>query len=146
VIEALGRIKSNIDSGAFNAVQWAGIAALEGDQQPVADMQNIYRERRDILIAGLQKAGLHPQVPKATFYVWCPNPQGYNSKDFTSLLLREAGIVTTPGSGFGDPGEGYVRMALTVSAERIREAVERILKLDLESRPSGEKSSNLSRE
>jgi LL-diaminopimelate aminotransferase len=146
VIEALGRIKSNIDSGAFNAVQWAGIAALEGDQQPVADMQNTYRERRDILIAGLQKAGLHPQIPKATFYVWCPNPRGYSSRDFTSLLLREAGIVTTPGSGFGDPGEGYVRMALTVSAERIREAVERILKLDLESRPSGEKSSNRSRE
>ena len=145
VIEALGRIKSNIDSGAFNAIQWAGIAALEGDQGPVADMQNIYRERRDILIAGLKKAGLHPQIPKATFYVWCPNPPGYSSKGFTSLLLREAGIVTTPGSGFGDPGEGYVRMALTVPAERIREAVERILKLDLESRPSGEKSSNRSR-
>ncbi len=145
VIGALGRIKSNIDSGAFNAVQWAGIAALEGDQGPVADMQNIYRERRDILIAGLKKAGLNPQIPKATFYVWCPNPPGCSSTDFTSLLLREAGIVTTPGSGFGDPGEGYVRMALTVPAERIREAVERICQLDLENRPSGEKSRNCSR-
>jgi len=145
VIEGLGRIKSNIDSGAFNAVQWAGIAALEGDQGPVADMQNIYRERRDILIAGLKKAGLHPQIPKATFYVWCPNPPGCSSSDFTSLLLREAGIVTTPGSGFGDPGEGYVRMALTVPRERVREAVERICKLDLKNRPSGEKSRNRSR-
>ncbi len=130
VIAGLGQIKSNIDSGAFNAVQWAGIAALEGDQGPVADMQKIYEERRDILIAGLKKAGLNPQIPKATFYVWCPTPPGYNSKDFTSLLLREAGIVTTPGSGFGEPGEGYVRMALTVPTERIREAVERICKLD----------------
>ncbi len=135
VIAALGQIKSNIDSGAFNAVQWAGIAALEGDQAPVDSMRKIYEERRDILIAGLQKAGLHPAVPKATFYVWCPTPSGYTSKDFTALLLRETGIVTTPGSGFGDPGEGYVRMALTVSADRIREAVERICSLDLNDPP-----------
>jgi LL-diaminopimelate aminotransferase len=131
VIAALGQIKSNIDSGAFNAVQWAGIAALEGDQAPVANMQKIYEERRDVLIAGLRKAGLHPQTPRATFYVWCPTPPEYSSRDFTSLLLREAGIVTTPGSGFGDPGEGYVRMALTVPVNRIQEAVDRILQLDL---------------
>ena len=136
VIAALGQIKSNIDSGAFNAVQWAGIAALEGDQTPVESMRKIYEERRDILIAGLEKAGLRPDVPKATFYVWCPTPSGFTSKDFTALLLREAGIVTTPGSGFGDPGEGYVRMALTVSADRIREAVERILRLDLKRPPA----------
>ncbi|MCE5336252.1 MAG: LL-diaminopimelate aminotransferase [Desulfobacteraceae bacterium] len=129
IIGGLGQIKSNIDSGAFNAVQWAGIAALEGDQAPVAQMQRVYEERRDILIAGLRKAGLDPEVPKATFYVWCPTPKGYKSKEFTSLLLREAGIVTTPGSGFGEPGEGYVRMALTVSKERIGEAVERIGRL-----------------
>jgi len=135
VVAALGEIKSNIDSGAFNAVQWAGIAALEGDQGAVADMQKTYEERRDALIDGLKKAGLRPQTPKATFYVWCPIPPGYSSRDFTSLLLREAGIVTTPGSGFGDPGEGYVRMALTVSKERIGEAVERICKLDLGNPP-----------
>ena len=136
VIAALGQIKSNIDSGAFNAVQWAGIAALEGDQRPVDDMRRTYKERRDILISGLKKAGLHPEVPKATFYVWCPTPPGYSSRGFTSLLLSEAGIVTTPGSGFGDPGEGYLRMALTISKERIREAVERICKLDLKNPPS----------
>ncbi|MDR3567633.1 MAG: LL-diaminopimelate aminotransferase [Syntrophobacteraceae bacterium] len=135
VIGALGQIKSNIDSGAFNAVQWAGIAALEGDQAPVETMREIYCERRDILIAGLRKAGLHPDSPKATFYVWCPTPPGYTSQDLCALLLRKAGIVTTPGSGFGEPGEGYVRMALTVPADRIREAVERICSLDLKNPP-----------
>jgi len=129
VVAGLGQIKSNIDSGVFNAVQWAGIAALEGSQEPVLEMQRIYRERRDILVSGLKRAGLETQTPKATFYVWCSTPPGYSSKEFTSLLLREAGIVTTPGSGFGEPGEGYVRLALTVPVERIREAVERIGKL-----------------
>ncbi len=129
VVGGLGQIKSNIDSGAFNAVQFAGIKALEGDQSPVAENCRIYEERRDILIAGLKAAGLDAEAPKATFYVWCPTPAGFTSKEFTALLLTEAGIVTTPGSGFGEPGEGYVRMALTVPKERIREAVERIKKL-----------------
>ena len=129
VLDGLGQIKSNIDSGAFNAVQYAGIAALEDDQQCVVEMQKIYQERRDVLLAGLKEAGLHPEVPKATFYVWCPVPASYTSKEFTSLLLKECGIVTTPGSGFGDPGEGYVRMALTVGKERLGEAVSRIQQL-----------------
>ena len=132
VVSGLGQIKSNIDSGAFNAIQWAGIAALEGDQGPVADMQKIYEERRDILIAGLKKAGLHPKSQKLRSTCGAQLRSGYSSRDFTSLLLREAGIVTTPGSGFGEPGEGYVRMALTVPRERIMEAVERICKLDFE--------------
>jgi LL-diaminopimelate aminotransferase len=131
ILEGLGQVKSNVDSGAFNAVQWAGIAALDSDQSSVAEMQRIYQERRDILIAGLRKAGLEPEVPKATFYVWCSTPAGYSSTQFTSLLLKEAGIVTTPGSGFGAPGEGYVRLALTVAKERIAEAVERIQRLSL---------------
>ena len=129
VIEGLGQIKSNIDSGAFNAIQWAAIEAIEGDQSCVAEMRKTYQERRDVLLAGLRRVGLEPQTPKATFYVWCPVPKGYTSKDFSSLLLKEAGIVTTPGSGFGEPGEGYIRLALTVTKERIQEAVERIQKL-----------------
>ena len=129
VLDGLGQIKSNIDSGAFNAVQRAGIAALEADQSCVSEMQKIYQDRRDALIGGLQQIGLHPEPPKATFYVWCPIPAAFKSKEFTALLLREAGIVTTPGSGFGEPGEGYVRMALTVSKERIEEAVSRMRKL-----------------
>jgi len=92
-------------------------------------MQAIYQARRDVLIAGLRAVGLEPEVPKASFYVWCPTPKGLTSDQFTSLLLRQAGIVTTPGSGFGPPGEGYVRLALTVSRERIAEAVQRIQKL-----------------
>jgi LL-diaminopimelate aminotransferase len=129
ILDGLGQIKSNIDSGAFNAVQWAGIAALEGDQRCVVETQKTYQDRRDALIRGLQKIGLSPEMPKATFYVWCPIPAAYKSREFTTLLLREAGIVTTPGSGFGEPGEGYVRMALTVSRERIEEAVSRIRKI-----------------
>jgi len=129
LIEGLGQVKSNIDSGAFNAVQWAGIAALEGNQDCVKEMQRTYQERRDVLIAGLRHVGMEPAIPKATFYVWCPTPPGYTSSAFTSLLLKECGIVTTPGSGFGEPGEGYIRMALTVSKERIAEAVARIQKL-----------------
>lgn len=131
MLSGLGQIKSNVDSGAFNAVQYAGIAALEGDQACVAEMQNIYRERRDALVGGLRKMGLSPETPKATFYVWCPVPPNYTSKQFTALLLREAGIVTTPGSGFGEPGEGYVRLALTVSKARIEEAVSRMAKIAL---------------
>jgi len=129
VIAGLGQIKSNIDSGAFNAVQWAGIEALEADQSCVQEMQKTYQERRDVLIAGLRQVGLEPEPPKATFYVWCPTPKGYSSTDFSSLLLKEAGIVATPGSGFGEPGEGYIRLALTVPKERIEQAVERIKKL-----------------
>jgi LL-diaminopimelate aminotransferase len=129
MLSGLGQIKSNVDSGAFNAVQYAGIAALEGDQACVAEMQNIYRERRDALLDGLRKIGLAPDTPKATFYVWCPVPPKYTSKQFTALLLREAGIVTTPGSGFGEPGEGYIRLALTVNKARIEEAVSRMAKI-----------------
>lgn len=129
VIAGLGQIKSNIDSGAFNAVQWAGIEALEADQSCVEEMQKTYQERRDVLISGLRQVGLEPETPRATFYVWCPTPQGYSSTDFSSLLLKEAGIVATPGSGFGEPGEGYIRLALTVPKERIEQAVERIKKL-----------------
>ncbi len=129
ILAGLGQVKSNIDSGAFNAIQEAGIAALESDQSFVAKMQAIYQERRDVLIAGLREAGLSPIVPKATFFVWCPTPKGMASSAFTSLLLKECGIVTTPGNGFGAPGEGFVRFALTVSKERLAEAIERIKKL-----------------
>lgn len=129
LIQGLGQVKSNVDSGAFNAIQMAGIAALEGSQECVGEMQRIYQERRDVLVAGLRNAGLAPTVPKASFYVWCPTPPGYTSAEFTSLLLQECGIVTTPGSGFGEPGEGYIRMALTVDKTRIAETVARIQRL-----------------
>jgi len=126
VISALGQMKSNIDSGVFQAVQIAGITALEGDQACVEDMRQTYAERRDILVGGLRSMGLSVEKPRATFYLWVEVPQGHTSAGFASLLLTEAGIVTTPGNGFGAAGEGYVRMALTVDRERIRETVERI--------------------
>jgi LL-diaminopimelate aminotransferase len=126
LIGGLGQVKSQIDSGAFDAVQMAGIEALQGDQQCVADMNAMYQRRRDVLVEGLGKLGLEVPKPRATFYVWCPCPQGYTSAEFTMRLLSQAGIVTTPGSGFGQAGEGYVRFALTVDQGRLREAVQRL--------------------
>ena len=129
VLAALGKIKSNIDSGAFNAVQIAGIAALDSDQSCVAENCRIYQERRDVLVGGLQKLGYDVDVPKATFYVWLPVPPGFTSMQFTAHLLEKAGIVTVPGVGFGEPGEGFVRLALTVPKERLEEALARLEKL-----------------
>jgi LL-diaminopimelate aminotransferase len=128
-IEGLGKIKSNIDSGAFNAIQYAGIAALDSDQSAVEANCRILQERRDLLISGLKKLGYAAEAPKATFYVWLPTPTGIGSSQFTSLLLEQAGIVTTPGNGFGAPGEGYVRLALTVDKARLEEALDRLSRL-----------------
>jgi len=126
LIGALAQVKSNVDSGQFEAIQEAAIAALESDQSCVREMREIYSERRDILVSGLRDLGLDTPFPKATFYVWTPVPKGYTSQDFSTLLLEKAGIVCTPGNGFGNSGEGYVRMALTVSKERMEEVVERL--------------------
>ena len=126
VIQALGQVKSNIDSGAFQAVQLAGITALEGDQTCIDEMNGIYTERRDLLVDGLRELGLTAKKPKATFYVWIDVPDGYTSSEFASHLLTKAGVVATPGNGFGTAGEGYIRMALTVDNERIKEVLKRI--------------------
>jgi LL-diaminopimelate aminotransferase len=126
VVAGLGQVKTNVDSGAFQAVQIAGIEALQGDQSHVEEMRRTYQERRDILVDGLKRMGLEVEKPQATFYLWVRVPQGYTSSDFTGHLLTKAGIVTTPGNGFGSQGEGYIRFALTVGKERISEAVERM--------------------
>jgi LL-diaminopimelate aminotransferase len=131
VVDGLGRIKSNIDSGAFQAVQIAGIEAMEGDQSSLENMRKVYTERRDVLVAGLRDAGLRAESPKATFYIWVGVPDGMTSADFTARLLTEAGIVVTPGNGFGPSGEGYVRFALTQEADRLKEACARIKDLKL---------------
>lgn len=132
VIAALSKVKSNIDSGIFQAVQLAGVAALRGPQEPVVDALKIYKERRDILVNGLNKLGWKVEKPFATFYVWVPVPPGFTSSELTRILLEKAAIVTTPGNGFGKSGEGYIRMALTVPKERIREAVTRIERMHAE--------------
>lgn len=128
VVQGLKKVKTNIDSGAFQAVQEAGIEALEGEYG-VEEMRRVYRERRDILVKGLKGAGYDVEPPKATFYLWFPVPAGYDSMAFAKKALEEVGVVITPGLGFGGYGEGYVRVALTVSKERMEEAGERLGRL-----------------
>ncbi|MBI2080849.1 MAG: aminotransferase class I/II-fold pyridoxal phosphate-dependent enzyme, partial [candidate division NC10 bacterium] len=131
ILAGLGKIKTNLDSGVFQAIQEAGIEALTGPQDCVAHQCKVYQERRDVLVDGLLRAGLEVERPKASFYVWFAVPKGTTSADFTRRLLQEGGIVTTPGNGFGEHGEGYIRAALTVGVDRIREAVRRIEGLSL---------------
>jgi len=126
VIEALGRIKSNIDSGVFQAVQYAGIAALTGPQDCTFEMSRIYQERRDIVVEGLNGMGWNLEKPKATIYVWVPVPKGYTSISFAELVFEKTGVVITPGNGYGEYGEGFFRIALTVEKERMVEAINRI--------------------
>ena len=125
-VEGLGAVKSNVDSGVFQAVQMAGIKALRGDNSCVKEMNRVYQERRDIMVEGLRDAGLEAAVPRATFYLWVKAPEGSTSTQIAGRLLEEAGVVVTPGNGFGEPGEGYFRIALTQKKERLSEALERI--------------------
>ena len=125
VIAGLRKVKSNLDSGAFQAVQEAGIAAMMGPQDTVEVLKSLYSERRDALVDGLRSIGWSVDKPKATFYVWAPVPDGSSSLQF-SMRLLDAGIVATPGIGFGDHGEGYIRFALTVPVSTIEEAVTRL--------------------
>ena len=128
ILAGLGRVKTNVDSGVFNAVQHAAIAALSGPQDCVREACAVYQERRDVLVGGLRDLGFDVPVPKATFYVWLPVD---DCMAFAAKLLNGAGIVATPGIGFGSAGEGYVRFAITRPVTRIREAIERMRRLDL---------------
>jgi LL-diaminopimelate aminotransferase len=126
IVSALGRIKTNIDSGIFEALQYAGIEALEGSQDCIDENMKVYTHRRDLLVEGLKKLGWPIEKPKATIYVWAPVPAGMNSTDFAALLLDKAGVVVTPGIGYGESGEGYFRMSLTLPTERLEEGLRRI--------------------
>ena len=128
ILAGLGRVKTNVDSGVFNAVQHAAITALRGSQDCVKEACAIYQERRDVLITGLRSLGFDMPTPKATFYVWVPVN---DCMAFSAKLLNEAGIVATPGVGFGASGEGYVRFAITRPVARINEAIERMRRLNL---------------
>ncbi len=130
VIEGLRKIKTNIDSGIFQPIQFAGIRALEGRQDSIVEIRKIYQQRRDILLAGLDSIGWKFFKPRATFYVWMPVLPGYTSTELSRLFLEKLNIVVTPGVGFGKNGEGYIRMSLTVPTERLKEAVERIKKFN----------------
>jgi LL-diaminopimelate aminotransferase len=129
LVGGLGKVKTNVDSGVFQAVQGAGIAALGSGDSATDGIRRTYQERRDVLLPGLRKLGLDPVPPPATFYVWIPVPAGYTSASFSTHLLTKAGIVTTPGNGFGKSGEGYVRIAMTKEKERIREALDRMKRI-----------------
>jgi len=131
ILSGLGAVKANLDSGLFEAIQEAGIAALLGPEEEREEVRRIYTRRRDILVEGLQRAGFRVEKPKATFYLWVPVPEGISSMDFCARLLKEAAIVSTPGVGFGSYGEGFIRFTLTVSEERLQEAVQRIRKLPI---------------
>jgi LL-diaminopimelate aminotransferase len=131
LVSALGKVKTNIDSGQFNAVQYAGIEALNLPEEELDKLRAIYRERREAITGALKKIGLEPYPSNTTFYVWTRVPDGYTSADFVGRLIEEAGIVCTPGNGFGDAGEGFFRISLTVPTDRLLEAVRRIEKLKL---------------
>ncbi len=129
LVGGLGKVKENVDSGIFQAVQEAGIVALQQGEPYVKEFRKIYKERRDVVVEALQKINISCKVPEASIFVWAKTPEGYTSSEFVSKLLKETGVVVTPGNGFGDSGEGYFRISLTVDTERLKEAVSRISQL-----------------
>jgi LL-diaminopimelate aminotransferase len=127
-IEALGRVKTNIDSGVFNAVQRAGVAALESGMPHLPELLATYRRRRDRIMEVFWEAGWKVDAPKGALYVWLPTPPGESSVQFTARLLDQAGVVVAPGTGYGPSGEGYIRLSLTIGDERLEEGCERVRK------------------
>ena len=129
VIEALTRIKSNIDSGAFQAVQLAGVKALEECDKDIEKTCQVYVERRDVVVECLNEMGWNLEKPQATFYIWAPVPEGYTSTSFAEHVLEKSSVVLTPGNGYGKYGEGYFRIALTVEVDRLVEAMDRLRRI-----------------
>ena len=126
IIDALKRIKSNIDSGIPQAIQHAAIEALNGSQQCVADNMAIYQRRRDKVLETLSKIGIKATKPKASLYIWAKVPDGYSSIEFATRWLEDIAVVVIPGIGYGRNGEGYIRISLTVPDNRLNEALSRI--------------------
>ena len=127
MINALFRVKSNLDSGIPQAIQHAAIKALNSSQEHILEYNAILQRRRDKLIQVINQIGLRARVPKATFYIWASVPQGYTSTDFADKLLNEAGVAVTPGIGYGNEGEGYIRFSLTLPDDRLEQGIERLL-------------------
>lgn len=126
VVAGLAKVKTNLDSGIFGAIQDASIYALTGPRSMHEDILALYQRRRDVFVEGLRAAGCPVTPPEAAFYVWAPVPAGMTSADTTRVLLEKSAVVTTPGNGFGPSGEGYIRMTLTAPEERLVQAAERI--------------------
>lgn len=131
LVAGLGKVKTNVDSGQFQAIQEAGITALNLPEEEVQKLRDIYKERREVMTKALKEAGLEVYPSNATFYLWVRVPKGFSSAQFVEKLLEECAIVCTPGNGFGEHGEGYFRISLTVPTQRLLEAEERIKGLRL---------------
>ena len=145
LIAALGRVKSYLDYGAYTPIQVAACAALDGPQDCVAEMREIYRSRRDTLVDSFRRAGWDIPVPSASMFCWAPLPEAckhMRSLDFSLALINQAGVAVSPGSGFGERGEGYVRIALVENEQRIRQAARNIKRflqsMEADSRGAGE--------
>ena len=130
LINALMRMKSNLDSGINQAIQKMAIAAFEGPQDCIQKNNAIYQNRRDRVVETLNKIGLKAKPPKASLYVWARIPAGYTSADYATKLIDEAGVVVTPGTGYGEAGEGFIRLSLTIPDERLIEGLARLEKLN----------------
>ncbi|MEM7423179.1 MAG: aminotransferase class I/II-fold pyridoxal phosphate-dependent enzyme, partial [Pseudomonadota bacterium] len=129
LVGALMRIKSYLDYGAFTPVQVAAAAALNGPQGCIDEIRAIYRDRRDVLVSAMSRAGWEMPAPPATMFTWAPVPEAFRplgSMEFSKILLREAGVAVSPGVGFGEYGEGFVRLGLVENEQRIRQAARNI--------------------
>ena len=124
-IQALGKIKTNVDSGIFKAIQEAGAEALRNGDQFIEEQNKIYQERRDIIVKGLKELGWNVSTPKASFYIWAKTPNGMKSQDFTIELLEKTGVLVVPGTGYGENGEGYFRISITTETENLSKAIDR---------------------
>jgi LL-diaminopimelate aminotransferase len=126
VVRALATVKTNIDSGIFNAIQQAAIVALTGPQDMVEELRAVYQKRRDLVVSTLNSLGWDLEPPRGSIYVWLPTKDGMSSAEFCELLLERARVVVSPGSGYGSGGEGYARISLTVPDDRLAESMDRI--------------------
>ena len=138
MVNALMRVKSNLDSGLSQAIQEMGIAALGLPEEWIAANNAIYRQRRDKLVSGLQAIGLDPNTPEAGLYIWSPTPPGYTSAEFAELLLNELDMVVTPGTGYGPSGEGFIRLSLTTPDEKVDEGLRRLSGWSIPAAPSAD--------
>ncbi len=125
-IDAYWKLKTNIDSGMFEAVQLAAAAALDDGDAVPREMSAVYQRRRDLVVSALEEVGVDVIPPKGTIYIWAPVPEGHSSASYCELVLEQSGVVISPGSAYGPNGEGYFRISLTVADERLTEAVERM--------------------
>jgi LL-diaminopimelate aminotransferase len=125
-IASYWRLKTNVDSGLFEAIQMAAVAALSGSRELIEEMNAIYARRRDQVVNALRAIGVAVEAPRGTIYVWAPVPDGHSSASFAELVLEEAAVVVSPGSMYGPSGEGFFRISLTTPDDRIAEALERM--------------------